>query len=136
MLRAILFHMQILFTIKGIVRRGKSRGKLLGFPTANISIDTHIPEGIYLSVTHFQNKKFPALTFIGIAQTFHETLYQAETYILDFDQDLYEQEITVDLLEKIRDSEKFSSQKTLITQMEKDKRIAQEFFTKHPSYLV
>lgn len=128
--------MQALYTIRGIIQHGKARGKAMGFPTANISLTAVIPEGIYLSITYWQNKKFPSLTFIGSAQTFHETIYQAETYILDFDQNLYEQEITVDLLEKIRDSEKFSSQKTLITQMEKDKRIAQEFFTKHPSYLV
>ncbi len=128
--------MQELLTIRGTVRRGKARGKKLGFPTANIALDSIHPEGIYLSITHFDNKKFPSLTFIGSAKTFHETEYQAETYILDFELDLYDQELTIVVLEKIRDNQKFVSEQVLIEQMEKDKKNAEEFFRTHSSFLV
>ena len=74
--------MNILFW--GKVRRGKSRGRKLGFPTANIALHQKIPEGVYVSQTKVKTKWHPSLTFIGAAKTFGEKKVQAETYILRF----------------------------------------------------
>ena len=117
-----------MFTVQGVVRKGKNRGKDLGFPTANIALDIEIPEGIYLSKVQIDNKEYFALTFVGKAETFDETTYQAENYILDFERSIYGQTITVFLIKKIRDSKKFGSVDKLVEQMRKDEKIAREYF--------
>lgn len=117
-----------MYTIQGVVRKGKSRGKELGFPTANIALTTKIPEGVYLSKVQIDKKEHPALTFIGKAETFGETTYQAENYILDFYISIYNQWITVHLLKKIRDSKKFDSAEELVKQMKGDEKVAREYF--------
>jgi len=116
--------MKPLYIFSGKVKRGKKRGRDLGFPTANIPLLEKIPEGIYLSL--IQN--LPSLTFIGSAKTFGEEDYKAEVYILDFNENLYGKLLNVTLLKKIRDNQKFSSEKALIEAMEKDKEQAEEFF--------
>ncbi len=119
-----------MFTIQGIVRKGKSRGKDLGFPTANIGLNQEIPEGIYLSKVQIDNKEYFALTFVGKAETFDETTFQAESYILDFNKSIYGQTISIWLIKKIRDSKKFGSVDKLIEQMRKDEKVAREYFKK------
>ena len=117
-----------MYTVQGNIRRGKQRGKDLGFPTANIPLAQNIPEGVYLSKVTIDNKDYPALTFIGKAETFGESEYQAESYILDFDQIIYDQQISVKLFKKIRDSKKFDSQEELIEQMKEDEKEARKYF--------
>ncbi len=112
----------------GKVRKSKQRGKGLGFPTANINLAKNIPEGIYISNTKIVNSVYPALTFIGQAKTFNEKSFQAETYILNFKQNIYGQWISVKLLKKIRYNKKFNSTKELIAQMKKDEIVAREYF--------
>ncbi len=114
--------------IKGKVIDGKRRGKDLGFPTANVSLSGGEEEGIYISYAVVNNKKMPSLTFIGAAVTFGEKEVQAETYILDFDENLYGKEIEIELLKRIRDNKKFDTKEELIRQMEKDKIEAEEYF--------
>ncbi len=114
--------------ISGVVKKGQSRGKKLGFPTINFLLTEKLPEGIYISQAIIGGKKYNSLTFIGTAKTFDETLFQAETYIFDFNQDVYGQKVDVLLLKKIRDNQKFESEEKLIAQMEEDKKTAEEFF--------
>lgn len=121
------------FHIIGKVRAGKKRGKTLGFPSANISLHQKIPQGIYLSTVKIRGKQYNALTFIGNATTFGETLYQAETYILDFNTQVYESWISIKLLKKLRANKKFPSSKELIAQMRLDEKKARAYFQKkHP----
>lgn len=115
----------------GKVRTHQKRGKTLGFPTANVNLKKNIPEGIFISKTKIKNKFYPSLTFIGIAKTFDEKKFHAETYILDFNQNIYGEWIAVKLLKKIRDNKKFSSAQELITQMKKDEKEARKYFGKH-----
>jgi len=115
-------------TISGIVQKGQQRGKKLGFPTMNFSLSEYIAEGIYLSHIMIGNTHYNALTFIGAAKTFDETVYQAETYVFDFHEDVYGQSVTVSLLKKLRDNQKFESEEKLIRQMEEDKKQAEIFF--------
>lgn len=113
----------------GKVKEGKKRGRLLNFPTANISLHTHIPEGIYVSQTKVGQQLYPSITFIGAAKTFDEILYQAEIYILHFNKTIYGKWVTSYLLRKIRDNQKFSSEKELMKKMEEDKKTAEKFFS-------
>jgi len=119
--------MKILFIFRGKVKKGKERGKLLGFPTANIALHKEIPEGIYASRVTFENKNYRAATFIGTSKTFNETEYRAESYILDFNQNIYGEWITVRLFKKLRGNKKFNSEQQLINQMKRDALTTREF---------
>lgn len=115
-------------TIHGVVQKGHSRGKKLGFPTINIPLTEAIAEGIYVSHIVIANKQFNALTFIGPAKTFGEKESLVETYVFDFDQDVYGETVTISLLQKLRDNQKFESSESLVAQMEEDKKQALAFF--------
>lgn len=117
--------------IPGKVIPGKGRGKKLGFPTANLEVvpapDLSL-EGIYAAYTHVNGKRYPSVVFIGAAETFQESDWSYETYLLDFDQDLYDQELQLELLQKIRANQKFSGEKELIQAIETDVTTARQFF--------
>lgn len=104
---------------RGKVKKGFQKGKSLGFPTANIKLKKDIEEGIYISHTTIKKIKYFSLTFIG---------EMAETYILDFNEDLYGKWISVRLLKKIRKNKKFKSEKDLVLQMKLDELVARSFF--------
>ncbi len=112
----------------GKVKSGEKRGRKLGFPTANLSLTKEIPEGIYIAKAKIKEKWHPALTFIGKAKTFNGKEYQAETYFLLFNQNIYGKWISVRLLEKIRENKKFTSEKELIKAMQKEKQEAKKYF--------
>lgn len=112
----------------GKVRKHNQRGKKLGFPTANINLRKKIPEGIYISKTKLGNYFYPSLTFIGAAKTFGESRFHAETYILNFKQDIYGKWISLKLIKRIRNNQKFDSAEQLIKQMRKDEKKAREYY--------
>ncbi len=112
----------------GKVRTHNKRGKSLGFPTVNINLAKKIPEGIYISKTRFDGKEHKSITFIGIAKTFNEKKFHSETYILDFNKQIYGKWISVKLLKKIRNNKKFSSVNELVKQMKKDEADARKYF--------
>ncbi|OGE83535.1 MAG: hypothetical protein A3B10_03435 [Candidatus Doudnabacteria bacterium RIFCSPLOWO2_01_FULL_44_21] len=111
----------------GIVKKYSGRGKKLGFPTANIEAPKSLEDGLYVGWTDGK----PSLIFVGVNETFNETDRRAEVYILDFDQDLYEKQIQVEILKKIREVRKFDSKGALIEQMKQDEEVAREFFKRY-----
>ena len=119
----------MMYKFWGKVRQHNQRGRKLGFPTANINLTKNIPEGIYASYAKIKNSTHPALTFIGTAKTFNEKTFHAETYILDFKQDIYEKWVSIKLLKKIRNNKKFNSAKELVAQMKKDEKEARKYFS-------
>lgn len=119
----------------GKVRQHNQRGRELGFPTANVNLTQDIPEGIYISQTKIKHKKYPSLTFIGPAKTFNEKEVHAETYLLDFSQNIYNQWISIELFTKIRNNQKFASAKDLINQMRQDEQKARKYFASEQSLL-
>jgi riboflavin kinase/FMN adenylyltransferase len=123
--------MKPIHTLNGTVQDGNKRGKELGFPTINFPTEQFIDEGVYLSRTLFQNTWFNSLTFIGAAKTFDEKDYLAETYILDFNKDIYGETVTVTILKKLRGNTKFPSVIELIDQMKQDEKDAREFFSQN-----
>ena len=120
--------MKPLFILDGKVIQGQSRGKSLGFPTANIQVSKQIPEGIYAAEVVVKGQTFQAATFIGASKTFGEDEYKAESYILDFDKDIYGQVVTVKLYKKLRDNKAFDSSEALQAQMTEDIKAVQKFF--------
>ena len=94
-------------TYTGIVQKGIKRGQALGFPTANISLDDHAVSGIYAARVALEGKEDSAAAFVD-----HERKV-LEAHVLDFSGDLYGKEITIELLQKIRDNKKFENDNAL-----------------------
>ena len=141
------------FSLRGPVVKGADRGQALGFPTANIavSLDLALPAyGIYVSraclpagmaqvcaptgapygpsgrlggTTHL------SVTSIGVRPTFEaQQRPTVETYILDFQGDLYGQEVRIEILHRLRPEEKFDSVDTLIDAMKSDVQATRDYF--------
>jgi riboflavin kinase/FMN adenylyltransferase len=108
------------FCIFGTVVKGRGRG--LGFPTANVEPENELlpAPGVYAARTQINGKKIDSAVFIGERKTFNDSATGIEVYLLDFDQDLYGQQIEVCLIKKVRDVMPFPSKEALIEQIEKD----------------
>ena len=116
------------YQVKGTVIKGKQLGKTIGFPTANIMPRAHIitPKfGVYKAIVKLANKEsYKAVVNFGIRPTFDDTQPIFEAHIFDFNKDIYDQKLTIELLEFIREEKKFSSKEELIKQINKDCQIA------------
>lgn len=113
------------FCIFGTVVKGRGIGRGLGFPTANVEPENELlPEpGVYAAYTKIQtagHRPQASAVFIGERKTFNDSATGIEVYLLDFDQDLYGQQIEVCLIKKVRDVIPFPSKEALIEQIEKD----------------
>lgn len=117
------------YEIEGKVIKGKSRGKSLGFPTANIETKNEIvPPGIFISFVGIESETFPSLTNVGNCPTFNQKETNIESYIINFARDLYGKTIRIGFIKKIRDEIKFKTAEDLKAQMKKDLQIAKLHF--------
>lgn len=115
-----------LHRLEGEIIRGDQRGRDLGYPTANMSIDgLHPPKfGVYavhvdvLSGPH--TGTYQGASSIGVRPMFGENHPNCETFLFDFQGDLYGEHISVALVEYLRGEEKFDSLEALIAQMDAD----------------
>lgn len=119
------------FYLSGRVVKGAGRGKIIGFPTANLEIEPQrlIPgNGVYASYVTRSGQRLKSITNIGFNPTFTDTkVKQVETFILDFTDDLYGEILKVELSQKIRDEKKFSSVSELVAQIGADVKTREEF---------
>ena len=113
------------FNINGIVVKGKSIGKSIGFPTANINIAEEykiIPKnGVYLVLCFFERNKYHGMMNIGFNPTFGSNKKTIEVNIFDFNKDLYGKNIKIEFLKFIRDEIKFDNVKMLKNQLNIDR---------------
>lgn len=119
------------FFYKGNVVKGLGNGKKFNMPTANVEYPKYkisVNEGIYYSYVIYDGMRMPSLTSVSNNPTLNAKKITYETYIYDFDKDIYGEEIYVELVEKIRDPIKFESIEKLVDQLEKDKEIGREYF--------
>jgi riboflavin kinase/FMN adenylyltransferase len=110
-------------TLRGTVTHGDKRGRVLGFPTANLDGGlSDMAYGVYASTTRIadEEKVWPSVTSYGTRPTFEGTDQRIETHILDFQGDLYDREIEVRLLAFIRPELRFTSVEALVTAMRDD----------------
>lgn len=112
--------------VDGIVEKGDQRGRELGFPTANISLDDlHLPKfGVYAVLFDVldgpQKGMYRGAASLGIRPTFGINKPNLETFLFDFDGDLYDADVSVALVEYLRPEEKFDNLEDLIRQMNVD----------------
>jgi riboflavin kinase/FMN adenylyltransferase len=117
------------YSLKGRVITGKGRGRILGFPTANLEIPSKklIPkEGVYAAWVGIENKRFMGALNIGKNPTFEDKKLSIEVHILDFSEDLYNKTIKVELIKYIRGEQKFPSVEKLVEQIKKDCQVVKE----------
>jgi len=113
------------FQIGGKIIASDRRGRILGFPTANLDIKLQqaLPgNGIYATITQVDDKQFPSATNIGTRPTFGEGEKNVETHLLNYKGDLYGKEIRVEFMQKLRDEQRFPSSEELKAQIRKDIR--------------
>jgi riboflavin kinase/FMN adenylyltransferase len=112
------------FRLQGKVVGGAKRGaELLGFPTANLKVSQNqaLPaEGVYVGQAHINNHTYAAMTNIGQRPTFGESQRLVESYLLNYQGDLYGQELAVDIIEHLRGEIKFDSPEELKKQIAED----------------
>jgi riboflavin kinase/FMN adenylyltransferase len=114
--------------LRGTVVEGDHRGRELGFPTANLSFDyaPALPAlGIYLGRVVVPERSVgpdhPALVSVGVRPTFHDDgRVLVEVYLLDWDGDLYDATLTVELAQRLREERRFASVEALVEQMRSD----------------
>jgi riboflavin kinase / FMN adenylyltransferase len=136
----MLLFRQMIFS--GVVIKHTRNGTKFGFPTANVNIDDKSLNGLFIGYTSllksddqnvlnaFKRKELPSVIFVGAPETLNETNHRLESYILDFPLiDLYDSEIKVEIVEKLRDNKKFDSVEDLIKQMKKDEAKARIYFS-------
>ncbi len=119
--------------IEGVVQKGDQRGRELGYPTANIPMTdiVHPAYGIYATLINIEGDDVwhKSATNIGIRPMFEIPTAQIETFIFNFDEDIYGKTVRVKPVEYIRGEAKFDSLDALIDQMEKDCQTAQNILT-------
>ena len=114
--------------LRGMVVHGDRRGRELGFPTANLGFDytPALPAlGIYLGRVSVPERGVgpghPALVSVGVRPTFHDDgRVLVEVYLLDWDGDLYDATLTVEILARLREERRFDSVEALVRQMRAD----------------
>lgn len=119
------------YGVEGVIIRGNRRGHTIGFPTANLRPHNRVVPrfGVYASATLIDGAWRRSITNIGIRPTFESDAEPSiETYIFDFDGDLYGDVLRVRFLYRIRDERKFNGIDELKAQIEKDTRRARNYF--------
>lgn len=122
------------FYMSGIVEKGDQRGRTIGFPTANMatSFETHPLVGVYATQIYVRGEFYDSVTNVGYQPTIEkkDNPLKIETHILNFNQDIYGEEILVLFKKRIRDEMKFNGLQELSSQIQKDveeaKRILQK----------
>ncbi|MFV0566071.1 MAG: bifunctional riboflavin kinase/FAD synthetase [Flavobacteriaceae bacterium] len=116
------------FMLSGTVVKGKSLGKKIGFPTANIEIRENyklIPKhGAYVVRATINGAWVYGMMNIGTNPTVNGKTETVEVHFFNFNNDIYNKSITVEVLHRLRDEQKFSSVEALKTQLQSDKETA------------
>lgn len=117
------------YRLTGVVVEGDRRGRTIGFPTANIALGERLAvprDGIYAARVRISGETDvrPAAVSIGVRPTFGGGRRQIEAYLVDFDADLYRQEVAVDFVAHLRPELRFDSVEALVAQMNDDVRAA------------
>lgn len=123
------------FETTGTVIEGAKRGRELGYPTANLSVDADVllpRQGVYATYVRYVNRRYGGMANIGTNPTFTEdgADISVEVYLFDFDADLYGEEITIEWLANTRDELKFDSKEALIERMDQDDKEIRAYLAK------
>ena len=110
------------YFVSGKVVAGYRRGRELGFPTANIASRAEVipRDGIYATLLHLDENILPSVTSIGLNPTFGPGPHTIESYILNFDRQIYGESVKLSFVARLRDEKTFASVESLIEQIRLD----------------
>lgn len=115
------------YSLRGVVVRGDQRGRSLGFPTANLEVrggglgqKLIPPPGIYAVRVILRSGTYGGALHLGPRPTFRGSPPTIEVHLMDFEQDIYGEEVRVDFVRYLRDIRPFDSQRALVYQMRED----------------
>lgn len=110
------------YEIVGRVVKGRERGRLLGFPTANVDMLKQVPPkpGVYAVEVEIEGEWYAGAANFGWNPTFGDPTPSLEVHVLDFEGDLYGKDITVRFVERIRDERRFPGPEALVAQIQRD----------------
>lgn len=117
------------YFLGGTVEHGRADGRKFGFPTINLSVPkgrARLRHGVYLTAVKIGEKLYTGLTNVGECPTFEKREYHAETFVLDFERDVYGMEAELYFLDFIREERVFSSASELGEQIRADEKAARE----------
>ncbi len=118
------------YVISGVVEKGSQRGESLGFPTANISpsLNLILKDGVYIIKVKKNKTVYHGLLNLGKRPTFKEHKRTIEIFLFNFTGNLYNEELSVEIIRRLRDEIRFSSKHALINQILMDIKQAKAFF--------
>jgi riboflavin kinase/FMN adenylyltransferase len=124
-----------LWFVSGKVIHGDKRGRELGFPTANVTLDAAcgLRHGIYAVRVGLGGRHYDGVASFGRRPMFDSGVVLLEVFLFDFAGDLYDRDIDVAFIAWLRDEEKFASVDDLIRQMQDDARRAREALSRQPN---
>ena len=111
------------YSISSFVEHGAGRGSRIGFPTANLAITPNklVPKnGVYAVWVDIAGKTYPGALNAGYRPTFGENRLTVEAFVFDFEGDIYNQDVRVRFVQRIRDEKRFDSPEALVEQIGKD----------------
>ncbi len=123
------------YQLTGRVVSGDRRGGTIGFPTANLALPDGrlVPaNGVYVCRAQVAGQWLPAVTNIGVRPTFDGMRRTVEAHLLDFDGDLYDQSLPLQILARLRTEQRFGSVAELIAQIGRDVAATRAWFATHP----
>ena len=106
-----------------MVESGEKRGRQLGFPTINLSLSPDLitpKKGVYASVTKIDGDEYKSIVNVGTRPTFGVDKILAESHLFDYNGNAYDKEVTISLLEFIREEIQFNNKDQLINQINHD----------------
>jgi riboflavin kinase/FMN adenylyltransferase len=111
------------FDVSGTVVAGDARGRTIGFPTANVTLPSYLVRpagGVYAVLCTVDGVTYPGVCNVGTRPTFGGTDEMIEVYLFDIDIDLYDRDMRVEFVDRIRNEQRFTSVDALVSQIRTD----------------
>ncbi|MBN2392580.1 MAG: riboflavin biosynthesis protein RibF [Anaerolineae bacterium] len=122
------------YRLSGVVEHGQQRGRVIGFPTANLRIPENrlLPaNGIYICRVYVRGEPFDAIVNVGTRPTFDHYPPTVEAHLLDFSRDIYDEPLQLDFLHRLREELRFSSVEALVAQIRRDEADARAWLQRN-----
>ena len=120
------------YSLRGIIVEGKKLGRTINFPTANMDIwdEQLMPcHGVYATYAYLGDRKFKAATNVGMRPTVNGKTVTVEAHLLDFDEDIYGEEMRLEFIDRVRSEMKFDGLEALKAQIQADVRTIRSILT-------
>ncbi len=120
-----------IYSLSSKVQHGKSIGRKLGFPTINFSFESELAlrHGVYISKTLIDNKSYKSISYYGKSPSFDDRGLTFETYIFDFDKNIYDYNVKIEVYKFLRDDIIFKDYNELIRTIQRDIDETKQYFS-------